>query len=107
MTAELTLTSDRFETEVLQSSVPVLIDFWAPWCGPCKAIAPTIEELARDYAGRAKVFKVDVDTNPDLAEKYDVYSIPALKLFKNGQVVEEIVGNAGKAHVAAMIDRAL
>lgn len=96
-----------FETTVLQSDVPVLVDFWAPWCGPCKMIAPALEELSADYAGRAKVVKVDVDQNQATALKYHVRSIPLLLLFKDGQVQDTQMGAVGKGVLAAMIDKAL
>jgi thioredoxin 1 len=86
------VTEQSFEAEVVQSSVPVLVDFWAAWCGPCRAIAPTVEELAGEYAGKLKVVKVDVDENPDVSGKYGVQSIPTLLVFKNGEVVERLIG---------------
>jgi thioredoxin 1 len=86
------VTEQSFDTEVVQSSVPVLVDFWAAWCGPCRAIAPTVEELASEYAGKLKVVKVDVDENPDVSGKYGVQSIPTLLVFKNGEVVERLIG---------------
>ncbi|ATD66758.1 MULTISPECIES: thioredoxin [Luteimonas] len=96
-----------FEATVLQSDVPVLVDFWAPWCGPCKMIAPALDELAGDYAGRAKVVKVDVDQNQATALKYHVRSIPMLLLFKDGQVQATQIGAVGKPQLAQMIDKAL
>jgi len=107
MAAELALTGSEFEEKVLKSEVPVLVDFWAPWCGPCKAIGPSIEELATDYAGRAKVFKVDVDVDNDLAVQYGVMSIPALLMFKGGKVVDKMVGAAPKPVISQLIERAL
>ncbi len=86
------VTTQSFETEVLQSKEPVLVDFWAAWCGPCRIIAPTVEELATEYNGRLKVVKVDVDENPDVSMRYGVQSIPTLLVFKNGEVVEKLVG---------------
>jgi thioredoxin 1 len=86
------VTEQSFEAEVVQSSVPVLVDFWAAWCGPCRAIAPTVEELAGEYAGKLKVVKVEVDENPDVSGKYGVQSIPTLLVFKNGEVVERLIG---------------
>jgi thioredoxin 1 len=107
MAAELAVTGSEFDEQVLKSEVPVLVDFWAPWCGPCKAIGPSIEELATDYAGKAKVFKVDVDVDNELAVQYGVMSIPALLVFKGGKVVDKMVGAAPKPVIAALIDRAL
>jgi len=96
-----------FDQEVLKSSVPVLIDFWAPWCGPCKAIAPVVEELAGAYNGRLKVVKMNVDDNPQTPSKYGVRGIPNLILFKGGNVADQIIGAAPKAHLVRAIDRAL
>lgn len=107
MSANLAVSSSEFDSKVLQSDVPVLVDFWAEWCGPCKAIGPAVEELANEYAGRAKVFKVDVDSNGDIAERYGVMSIPALLVFKGGKVVDQMIGMAPKQNIAQLIDRAL
>jgi thioredoxin 1 len=86
------VTDTNFEQEVLKASIPVLVDFWAPWCGPCRAIAPTVDEIAGEQAGRVKVVKLNTDESPDTAMKYQVMSIPTLLLFKNGQPVERVVG---------------
>ena len=86
------VTDQTFDTEVIQASVPVLVDFWAAWCGPCRAIAPAVEEIATEYQGRAKVVKLDVDENQDVSIRYGVQSIPTLLVFKDGQVVERLVG---------------
>jgi thioredoxin 1 len=107
MGANIAVTDNNFQQEVLNSDVPVLVDFWATWCGPCKMIAPAVEELAGEYAGKAKVLKMDVDSNPDTPSEYGVMSIPALLLFKGGKVVDTIVGAQPKQNIAAMIDRAL
>ena len=92
----LEVTDLNFKDEVLNSSVPVMVDFWAEWCGPCKMIAPAVAELAKEYEGRVKVTKLDVDTNYQTAGAFDVRSIPTLLFFKNGQVVDKIVGAVPK-----------
>jgi len=103
--ANLAITSDKWQTEVIGSEQPVLVDFWAEWCGPCKAIGPSIEELASEFAGKAKVFKLDVDSEGDIAADYGIMNIPALVVFKGGKEVERIVGGRPKADIAAMINR--
>jgi thioredoxin len=100
-------TDADFDQQVLQSSEPVLVDFWAQWCGPCKMIAPALDDLAQAYAGRAKVVKVDIDQNRAVAMKYHVRSIPMLLLFKDGQVQATQIGAVGKAQLAQIIDKAL
>lgn len=107
MAANLTVTTADFDEKVLKSDVPVLVDFWAEWCGPCKAIGPTIEQLATEYEGKAKVLKLNVDHDGDIAGQYNVMSIPALLVFKGGKVVDQMVGAAPKPAIAALIDRSL
>jgi|SRR5205809_5692648 len=96
-----------FEVEVLKSEVPVLVDFWAEWCSPCKALTPTIEAVAKDYAGKAKVVKLNVDENISTSSRYNIKGIPTLLLFKNGMVKEQIVGTAGKEAIAKIINKHL
>jgi len=96
-----------FEQEVLKSPLPVLIDFWAPWCGPCRAIAPVVEELSKTYDGKLKVVKMNVDDNPGTPGKYGVRGIPNLILFRGGQVAEQIVGAVPRAHLVKAIDQVL
>lgn len=88
----LTFTDDNFESEVLKSDQPVLVDFWAPWCGPCQMMGPVIDELAEEMKGVAKIGKLDVDENPKKASEYGIMSIPSLKIFKGGKVVKEFMG---------------
>jgi thioredoxin 1 len=101
------LTDSSFETEVLKSAIPVLIDFWAIWCGPCRMVSPIVEEIAGDYAGKLKVGKVDVDSNPATAMQYGIRSIPTLLLFKDGQVIEQIVGAVPKRVIVDKLSRHL
>ncbi|MGD9764299.1 MAG: thioredoxin [Candidatus Binatia bacterium] len=103
----LEVSDQSFEQEVLKCTTPVLIDFWAPWCGPCKAIAPVVEELAVSYAGRLKVVKMNVDDNPQTPGRYGVRGIPNLILFKGGQVANQIVGAVPKANLVTAIDEAI
>lgn len=100
----LELTSENFQAEVLNSDLPVLIDFWAPWCGPCRMMSPIIDELSAEYNGKVKIAKINVDNERDLAMQYGVSSIPSLKLFKNGAVVREAIGAMPIDKVRALID---
>ena len=103
----LEVSDQSFDQEVLKSTTPVLIDFWAPWCGPCKAISPVVEELAGEYTGRLKVVKMNVDDNPQTPSRYGVRGIPNLILFKGGQVADQIVGAVPKGHLVRAIDQAI
>ena len=96
MANAVAVTDESFEQEVLNSPVPVLVDFWAAWCGPCRMIAPTVDQLAAEYAGKLKVVKVDVDANPEISGRLGVLSIPTLMVFKGGQMVERILGAVPK-----------
>jgi thioredoxin 1 len=101
------LTDSSFETEVLKSTLPVLIDFWAVWCGPCRMVSPIVEEIAGEYTGKLKVGKVDVDSNTATAMQYGIRSIPTLLLFKDGQVVEQIIGAVPKRVIVDKLSRHL
>jgi thioredoxin 1 len=103
----VTLTESNFQEEVLEASEPVLVDFWAAWCGPCKMIAPVVEELADDFAGKAKVAKLNVDDHGNIAQKYGVMSIPTLILFKDGKEQTRIVGFRPKGELAKAIEAVL
>ena len=105
--AEITLTKENFETEVINSDRPVLVDFWAEWCGPCRMIAPTIEEIANEYDGKVKVGKINVDKESELAIRYRIDAIPALLIFKNGQVVETRKGLRPKSELCTLLDQIL
>ncbi len=101
----VTLTEENFETEVLKSSTPVLVDFWAEWCGPCKMLGPTLDELSNEYAGKAKIAKLNVDDAQNLAAQYGVSSIPMLLFFKGGQIQNQMVGVKGKAVLKGELDK--
>lgn len=102
--ADVIITDQNFQQEVGQSHMPVLVDFWAPWCGPCKLVGPIIEELAKEYAGKIKVGKLNVDENPEVSGQFSVMSIPTLMFFKNGKPAKSIVGAQGKDTIKRVID---
>ena len=101
--SEITITKDNFEKEVLQSDVPVIVDFWATWCGPCKMVAPILADIAKEKAGELKVGKVNVDEQMELAQQFGIMSIPTMILFKNGEKVNQIVGAVPKENILAML----
>ena len=101
--SEITITSANFETEVLQSDIPVLVDFWASWCGPCKMLAPTIAEIAKEQEGKVKVGKLNIDDDASIAIRYGIVSIPTVVLFKNGEVAGKSVGFVPKSEIEAML----
>lgn len=105
--SEVVLDEKNFDKEVLHSDLPVLVDFWAVWCGPCKVLSPLVAELAKEYEGKLKVGKVNVDENNALAMKYNVMSIPTLKFFKNGKLVSELIGAAPKTTIVAQLNTIL
>lgn len=108
MSANITVATDsNWDQEVLKSSVPVLVDFWAEWCGPCHALAPTVESIAGSYEGKVKVFKLNVDENEKTAAKYGIRSIPTLMLFKDGNVAEVLIGNRPKNEITQSLDKHL
>jgi len=103
--AALEVTDDTFSKEVLNSKLPVLVDFWAEWCGPCKMVSPIVEELSNDYNGKVKVTKLDVDSNPQTATNYGIRGIPTLLMFKDGSAVDQIVGAVPKQDIAKRLDK--
>ncbi|MBW5803066.1 thioredoxin TrxA [Coxiella endosymbiont of Ornithodoros amblus] len=102
-----TASDENFETEVLQADIPILVDFWAEWCQPCKMISPLVEEIAKEYDGRVKVFKLNVDENAQTPIKYGVRGIPSLLIFRKGEVVDRKVGALNKSQLAAFLDESL
>lgn len=104
MSAEIQLTDDSFEQDVLKSPDPVLVDFWAPWCGPCRMLAPVVEELAKEYAGKVRVGKLNTDEHPNAPSRYKVAAIPTLLFFKGGKVVEQLVGVHSKSDIKKTLD---
>jgi len=107
MAKPIELTDDSFEEEVLNADNPVLVDFWAEWCGPCRMVGPIVEELANEYEGKAKVGKVDVDSNPSISTKYGIRSIPSLLIFKDGEVVDQIIGVVPKSKLRKQLEAQL
>jgi thioredoxin 1 len=107
MSAAAQVTDSTFEQEVLKSEVPVLVDFWAPWCGPCRMVAPVVDEIAQQYEGQVKVVKVNTDENPNVASQYGIRSIPTLMIFKAGQRVDMVVGAVPKTTLANTLEKYL
>lgn len=103
--SEITLTDKNFETEVLQSKVPVLVDFWAPWCGPCRMLSPMIAELAQELGPKAKVCKLNTDENPDVSTRFQISAIPALLFFKDGKLAEQLTGVRPKPEIKSVLER--
>lgn len=101
------LNDANFDQEVLKSNIPVLVDFWAAWCGPCRMVGPIIEELANDYQGKVKMTKLDVDANPQKSGQFGIRSIPTMMIFKNGQIVDTLIGAMPKPAIAARLDAAI
>ncbi len=107
LTNTIAVNDENFDNEVLQSDIPVLVDFWAEWCGPCKAVGPTVEALATDYQGRVKVAKLNIDDNPEAAARFGVRSIPSLIVFKNGEAQQTAIGVQPKGQLVELIDQYL
>ena len=105
MSSVLSVTDNTFEQEVLKAELPVLVDFWAPWCGPCKAVAPVVDDLSKEFDGRLKVVKLNTDENPKTAQAYSIKGIPSLFLFKSGVVVEQVVGAVPKSTLANAVNK--
>ncbi len=105
--AEIRLTKDNWEKEVINSDIPVLVDFWAPWCGPCRMVAPIVSEIAQEYEGKLKVGKLNTDEEPEIAVRYGIMSIPTLMIFKNGEVVDQIIGAVPKEYFVQKLQQVL
>ncbi len=107
MSATAPVTDETFKQEVIESNVPVLVDFWAPWCGPCRMVSPVVDEIADQYGGQIKVFKLNTDENPNTASQYGIRSIPTLMIFKDGQRVDMVVGAVPKTTLANTLEKYL